>query len=553
MERNTCGSALPAALFLLAMLALVGAALHLAVATEGQLSVNCLEADRARLAAGSAARRRSAELRRALARFRLPAGTGEAEATAYRDDLAAGGLGLLEDGIPGLVSVFGPWTLDLPLDHEPLAPLDDLADSRAACHIEPVSVAGASATGLLFTYRCRITGEGRSSRPRRYGVAYSREEIIFTLSLARFPLCHWQLGLPGGGETAGDPQLHLPPLRFGGPVAISGRPGFRGTGVPRSGLPRFDGPLLTPLDDPAGWDLVDAADPTFALGLACRVAPFPPCAPPVELVRAALGSDPPGSPLPAGVHLLSGGSLTGGIYVSGDLDRLEVRGEGGEQVFVLAPAGGLPPVEVRVDSDSDVTRVDGVSWPGLITGPMYVEGSINRLDTGAPSGSPVPAALAPGSGVTVAASGAIVITGHLPAEASLLPHPEPRVSAPADGRVLGIFSTGLRADGSSGGAGQGIVLNWPEAATLCLDAVLAVGDEGRGLHWGSPGGTAAIFGALLVESLVQPELFSRLEVTYDPRLRNPAFQTPAWPRPPAFEAYLSSWESVRRDEISPYD
>ena len=66
------GSALPAALFLAAMLALVGAALHLAVQTEMQLAINCLESDRVRVAALSALRGRSAQLRQALARFRLP-------------------------------------------------------------------------------------------------------------------------------------------------------------------------------------------------------------------------------------------------------------------------------------------------------------------------------------------------------------------------------------------------------------------------------------------------------------------------------------------------
>jgi hypothetical protein len=529
---NDNGSALPAALFLLAMLALVGAALHLAVATEGQLAVNCLEADRARLAALSAVGRRSMELRRAMARFRVPSGLADSDVAAYRDDHLSGGLTLLEDGISGLVSDFGPWTLDLPLDHGTLSPLDDAASLRSVCHIEPAGVEGTVESGLRFTWRCRVTGEGRSSRPRRHGVAYVREEIHFSILLARFPTCHWQLLLPCGGETVGDPQLFLPPWRFDGPVRVGGRPGFRGTGSSRSGLPRFAAGFHTSMDNPESWVTTDAADPGFVLGVPCGMDPLPPIPPPAA------------ESAPTGVHLFEGGALRGDIRVGGDLERLEVRGEGGEQVFRLVPPGGLPPVEVRVDFAAGVTVVDGVSWPGLVTGPLVVEGNIRSLDTGAPAGSPVPAALAPGSRVTVAALGEIVITGHLPAEPSLLPDPVPRTAPPADDRFLGIFSAG---------AGQGVILDWTGPSPLCLDAAIAVIGDARGLHWTGDLGQASLFGALFVEGLVQPDLLSRLTVNRDPRLAELAFAPPGWPRGPVFEAYLCAWEPVRHEEISPYE
>ncbi len=135
------GSALPAALFLIAMVALAGAALHLSVETELKLAVNVLEHDRARFAADSAVRQRSAELREALARFRLPAGLHDLDVAVFQ----AYPLRLLDAGVPGFSGQFGPWTLDLPLDGEPLVPLDPLAGYRSACYIEPAEVSGSPA------------------------------------------------------------------------------------------------------------------------------------------------------------------------------------------------------------------------------------------------------------------------------------------------------------------------------------------------------------------------------------------------------------------------
>ncbi len=467
------GSALPAALFLAAMLALVGASLHLAVQTEQRLAVNCLESDRARLAALSALRHRTAQLRQALARFRLPEGLDTTDAERYRDDFLSAEpercLSLLEDGVHELETRFGPWTLELPLAGAALTDLDQLACCRAACHLEPDGVSGNPATGLSFTYRCRVTGEGRSSSPgrERAGAAYCREESRFTIILARFPRCHWQLCLPAGGDHPGDPRLHLPPLCFAGPVRTWGWPGFAGTGRPRSGLPRFQRAFLNPRDDRASWSLTAEADPQFAAGgFPCRLKPDAPLPPPGNLARAALGLSPGPGPIlgadellqalglpagtgrpPAGVYLLRDGELTGGIYVEGDLALLEIRGEEQQQVFLLQTAAGLPPLEVRVDRRQQTTWIDSVPLPGLLEGPLYVEGSIHSLGTGAGAGGPVPPALAPGVTLTVAASGDMVLSDHLVYSASPGPFPDPRAVPPADGQLLGLYSSGCRADG----------------------------------------------------------------------------------------------------------
>ncbi len=573
------GSALPAALFLAAMVALVGASLHLAVQTEQRLAVNCLESDRARFAACSAARQRTSELRQALARFRLPGVVSEADAGRYRDDLLSGEpgrcLSLLEDGVPGLLNLFGPWTLDLPLDGFPLEPLDQLADCRAACHIDPLGVSGSPASGLLFSYRCRVTGEGRSSAPSRQGVAaWCREEWLFTILLARFPRCHWQLCLPAGGDQAGDPQLLLPPLCYTGPVRSSGRPGFAGSGRPLSGLPNFTAGYLTPQDDPPAWVLVSSADPQFAGGSPRRLDPPPLLPPPGDLARASLGLPPgpgpllgedelltalglpPGSGSPAdGIYCLRNGGLAGGIFVQGDLALLELRGDADQQVLVLEPAAGPAPMEIRVDQLQQTTFVDGTGYSGVLNGVLYVEGSILSLGSGAAAGGPVPPALAHGAALTVAASGDIVITGHLLYAASPVPFPGPRTAPPADGRLLGLYSTGCRADGSAAG-GRGIVFSGPAGGCLCLDAVLAVGGEGHGIRYdgsgGADGGTC-LFGALSVDNQVQPEIPSLVTVTYDSRLFSTGFCPPCWPAGPSFEAYLASWELRRREELCPYD
>ncbi len=573
------GSALPAALFLAAMLALVGAALHLAVQTEMQLAINCLESDRVRVAALSALRGRSAQLRQALARFRLPEDLTEADAQRYLNDVLSGEpdryLSLLAAGIPGLEADFGPWTLELPLEGVRMEALGSLARCGAACLIEPAGVSGSPAAGLAFTYRCRVTGEGRSSSPgpARGGVAYCREESLFVLILARFPRCHWQLCLPGGGDEPGGPLLHLPPLNYHGPVRTWGTPGFTGTGRPRSGLPRFRAAYLTPRDDRAFWSLTSSADPQFAAVYPCRVKAGAPLPPPGDLARASLGLPPgPGPQLgdeellealglpagigrpPAGIYLLRDGDLTGGIYVEGDLSLLEIRGEGQEQVLVLEPAAGSGRVEVRVDLQQQNTLVDGTVYPGPLGGPVFVEGCIHSLGTGAPGGGPVPPALAPGYMLTVAASGDMVVRGHLVYSESPRPFPDPRAVPPADGRLLGLYSAGVRADGTAAG-GLGLVLAGPPAGRLRLDAVLAVGGEGRGIRLpgdGGEGGGVSLFGAVSVEGLVQPRLLSRLTVVYDSRLADTAFHPPGWPVGSGYEAYLASWEVHRREEISPY-
>jgi len=478
------------------MLALVGAALHLAVQTELRLAVNCLESDRARFAADAAVRQQSARLRRALARFRLPAALTDVDVERYRDDLLSGSpgrrLSLLEDGVPGLLATFGPWTIDLPLDHAPLEPLDQWACCRAACHLEPLGVSGGPGTGLLFSYRCRVSGEGGSRSPGRRAAAFCREEVHFTIALARFPRSHWQLCLPLGDDDAAERRLLLPALVFDGPVRTNGRPGFSGTGRPLSGLPRFASAFLTPRHDQACWSLDASADPQFGGGGPCLADPFPELPPPGDLARASLGL-PPGSgqPLhveelrealglppgtgrpPPGVYLLRNGDLTGGIYVEGDLASLVIRGEGGQQVMILQPAGGAGQLELRVDHQQQTSTVDGSLFPGVVDGPLFVEGAILAMGTGAVPGGPVPPAVAPDAGLTVAASGDITVSGHLIYSASTGPLPDPRLTPPSDSRVLGICSSGRRADGSPSG-GQGILLDGPDGR-LRIDAALAVG------------------------------------------------------------------------------
>lgn len=572
-RRRQClerGSALPSALFLTAMLALVGAALHLAVQTEGQLAVNGLEYARARIAAASAVRRCTAEWRDALARFRLPPGLTPAEVERYRLDLLCGAperrLSLLEDGIPGLAARFGPWSLDIPLDEASSEPLDDFVRCAAASHLEPLGVSGSAGEGLLFRYRCRVTGEGRSSAPGRRSAAFCRGEIRFGILVARFPLCHWQYCLPLGGDLSGGVRLLLPPRVFRGPVRIGGRGGFRGTGLRRSGLPRFAGGLLAPDTDPGKWELVEAADPRFACGRACLAEPPAGLPAPGDLARAALGLPPDNGALlgvgelrealglpaaaarpPEGIYWLRGGDLTGGVYVEGDLARLELQDDGGRQLLALEHATAPVRVVFIVDRAGGTTVANGVARSGVIDGPVYVEGSVRSLSSGAAAGAPVPAALAPGAALTVAASGDITATGHLVYDPSPGPDPAPRHAPPGDSRVLGICSAGRRADGSPAG-GQGLVLK----ECLRLDAAVAVGGEDRGIA-GAEGAAAGIFGALSLERPADEGLFGLAEVTWDRRFADPGFAPPCWPAGRGFEGYVSEFEIVRHEELDLYD
>jgi len=563
------GSALPSALFLTAVLALVGAALHLAVQTEGQLAVNGLEQARARIAAESAMRRCTAAWRDALARFRLPPGLTAAEVDRYRLDLLCGAperrLSLLEEGIPGLATRFGPWTTETPLDEDLFGPLDDFVRCAAASHLEPLGVSGSAGGGLFFRYRVRVTGEGRSSAPGRRSAAFCREEIRFGILVARFPCCHWQFCLSLGGDLSGGPRLLLPPRVFRGPVRIAGRAGFRGTGLRRSGLPHCAGGLLAPGIEPAQWELADAADPVFACGRACLAEPPGALPVPGDMARAALGLPPAngtvlgvgelrealGLPVaggrpPEGIYWLREGHLTGGVYVEGDLARLELRDDGGRQLLALEHAAVPVRLIFLVDRAGGTTSVDGVAYPGLLDGPVYVEGAILSLSSGSLPGAPVPAALAPGGALTVAASGDITVTGHLVYDASPGPVPPSRAEPPGDGRVLGICSAGRRADGSPAG-GQGLVLK----KGLRLDAAVAVGGEGRGLA-GGEGGVAELYGALSLEQPDDHLLFDRAAVTWDRRFADPGFSPPCWPAGRGFEAYLREFVSVRREELSLY-
>lgn len=564
------GSALPMALFLSAMLALVGAALHLAVQTEGRLAVNGLEQARARVAAESAVRRCTADWRDTLAGFRLPVGLTAAEVDRYRLDLLCGvaerRLSLLEDGVPGLATRFGPWSTEIPLNEDLFGSLDELVRCAAVSHLEPLGVSGSAGEGLFFRYRVRVTGEGRSSAPGRRSAAFCRAEIRFGVLLARFPLSHWQLCLPLGGDLSGGPRLLLPPRVFRGPVRIAGRAGFRGTGLRRSGLPHCAGGLLAPGIEPAQWELADNADPVIAFGRACLAEPPGALPVPGDLARAALGLAPKngavlgtvelrealglpaaGGRPPEGIYWRRDGELTGGVYVEGDLARLELRDEGGRQRLALEHASLPARVIFIVDRGSGTTSVDGAAYSGLVDGPVFVEGAIHSLSSGSLPGSPVPAVLAPGVALTVAASGDITVAGHLVYDASTDPVPPLRGDPPGDGRMLGICSAGHRADGTPSG-GQGLVLK----KNLRLDAAMAVGGEGRGVT-GGEGTRADIFGALSLEQPAGGDLFDRVEVTWDRRFADPGVAPPCWPAGRAFEAYLREFATVRREELSLYE
>ena len=116
-----------------------------------------------------------------------------------------------------------------------------------------------------------------------------------------------------------------------------------------------------------------------ALGL----SPTSTTAPTNETINTQLGLAASASAPAAGVYLVqSGGTVTGGLYVQGDLSQCQLSIDGqGRQVYTMVQGGTTK--TITVDRAANVTRVltgSGTTvYTGVPRGVMYVKGAIDDL------------------------------------------------------------------------------------------------------------------------------------------------------------------------------
>ena len=181
---------------------------------------------------------------------------------------------------------------------------------------------------------------------------------------------------------------------------------FRTFDVPlfAKGFVRGVDPILMPTDS--------YAQQQAALGLDAVALP-----PPSRLVRTVLGLNGSGT-VPSGVYVpTSGGSVAGGIYVEGDVDRLVATADTVEHRQEFRITQGTVTTNIVVDRGlnlTTMTRVSGTTvYPGTPHGLVYVNGIISDLRGPDRAGEWIPAALLEGEQWLVVSPGDIVIQGDL--------------------------------------------------------------------------------------------------------------------------------------------
>jgi Tfp pilus assembly protein PilX len=208
-------------------------------------------------------------------------------------------------------------------------------------------------------------------------------------------------------------------------------------------------------------------------------------------IDAAIGVGGSGSP-PSGIYLPnSGGALTGGIYVQGNLDQCLCRVDGsGNQVYVLTQGGTVKTVTVNLSANTTTIQINSGSpttYTGNPRGIIYTAGQVSDLrGPDRVSGTP-PAAIASSNQLMIAATGDIVVQRDVTYQ-----------DYNAGQNVLGLFS--------SGGA---IRVGSSAPNDMNLDAFVMASDPSNGefavdsYNNGSPRGTFHLRGGL-VESYYGP-------------------------------------------------
>jgi Tfp pilus assembly protein PilX len=152
-------------------------------------------------------------------------------------------------------------------------------------------------------------------------------------------------------------------------------------------------------------------------------------------INAALGLGSGGGPPPTGVYAVhSGSSMTGGIYVQGNIDRMTASIDAyGRQVYALKQ--GATTTTITVDKSANSTRVavgpSTTDYTGVPLGVAYVKGAVSDLRGPDRVGGGPPPAIAQDTQLLLATTGDVVIQRDLTYQ-----------GYPASQNVFGIFSSG---------------------------------------------------------------------------------------------------------------
>ncbi len=203
-------------------------------------------------------------------------------------------------------------------------------------------------------------------------------------------------------------------------------------------------------------------------------------------LRATLGLAPSTDPPPNGIYIPNDGtSLTGGIYVQGNVNDIQPYVDGSErQCYQITHTNGMSS-SIVVDQANDQTTVDGITYQGVPNGALYVAGNVNSFGGPArPDESTRPPAIQSDTAVSLFSEGDVVITRDVVYEDNPLTMPDAT-------NVLGIFTPG--GDIRIGTSAPDDVMIHSTLMTSQSDGVVQVDSY----NYGEPRGTATILGGVI--------------------------------------------------------
>lgn len=153
-------------------------------------------------------------------------------------------------------------------------------------------------------------------------------------------------------------------------------------------------------------------------------------------LRDRLGLPADSTPPPDGIYVPNDGvSLTGGVYVQGDVSNVLLYVDGnGRQCYDIIHANGSGS-NIIIDAAGNQTIVNSVAYAGTPNGALYVAGDINSLGGPARSGDDILPAIQSETALSVFAEGDVTITRDIAYETN------PQTVQGAQ-NVFGVFTPG---------------------------------------------------------------------------------------------------------------
>ncbi len=202
-------------------------------------------------------------------------------------------------------------------------------------------------------------------------------------------------------------------------------------------------------------------------------------------LRSSLGLPADTTPPPDDIYVPNDGtSVTGGIYVQGDVDDLLLYVDGSDRQCVQVTHSNGASSGIVIDRANNQTIVNSVAYQGVPNGALYVAGEVGSFGGPDRAGEIVPPAIESDTAMTLIAEGDVVVTRDVVYE------DDPLIEADAK-NVFGIFTPD--GDIRIGTAAPDDIRIDSTLMTSDLTGVVQVDDY----QYGDPRGTATILGGVI--------------------------------------------------------